>query len=321
MEWTADVSAGDWIRARLDADGPGWGSTMHCAVPRGYPAYARIFHRPSVSWVPGRPFPTQGEWREMSPEDWPRTEHAATTWAEAAAVFGTELHGTAQWNRIVRRATDGWDPNDWQQVTGPDGRQYGAPEEGALDAEQLSATARHLAAATTTPDDTFIALWEGWGGILGFLGEAPSAAIADIPAVDDSEPVTRYASLAERPPDDAHRPLEWRPGVLSDQISTGGRFTLPNRDHVLFRGRLGELSDPRWPSAVPWAEERGRTLSPSLLWPADHAWVLVTEVDWDSTIVAGAPELVRALCTDPGLEARALREGADLTWDADEVNR
>ena len=49
--------------------------------------------------------------------------------------------------------------------------------------------------------------------------------------------------------------------------------------------------------------------------------MLVTEVDYDSTIVGGTPELIRALCADPRLEALPIREGADLAWDADEVNR
>jgi len=48
---------------------------------------------------------------------------------------------------------------------------------------------------------------------------------------------------------------------------------------------------------------------------------MVSEIDYDSTIVAGSPDLIRAICTDARLEAKALREGADLTWDADEVNR
>jgi hypothetical protein len=48
---------------------------------------------------------------------------------------------------------------------------------------------------------------------------------------------------------------------------------------------------------------------------------MVSEIDFDSTIVAGSPDLVRAICADERLEALPLPEGADLTWDADEVNR
>ena len=79
---------------------------------------------------------------------------------------------------------------------------------------------------------------------------------------------------------------------------------------------------------MPWRDrEREARASPpsahcpSLVWPDDRAWVLVTEVDYDSTIVGGSSELIRALVADPRLEALPIREGADLTWDADEVNR
>ena len=49
--------------------------------------------------------------------------------------------------------------------------------------------------------------------------------------------------------------------------------------------------------------------------------MLVTEGDFDSTIIAGSNELIRAICTDSRIEALPIREGADLGWDADEVNR
>src|SRR3546814_7820349 len=143
MEWTEDVGAGDWIRERLD-DGPAWAATMHGVVPRGFPAYARIFHRPGVAWAEGRPYPSQDELRESDPATWPETFFGQTSWSEAAAVFGTELHGTAQWNRIVRRR--GGDPHaqEGDTVIGPDGSEYSAPPAGRRDAPQLSVAARHL---------------------------------------------------------------------------------------------------------------------------------------------------------------------------------
>ena len=57
------------------------------------------------------------------------------------------------------------------------------------------------------------------------------------------------------------------------------------------------------------------------MWPTDRAWILVTEVDYDSTIVGGSPDLVQAICTDPRLEAFALRPDADLGWTGDRINR
>lgn len=301
MEWTEDVSAGDWIRARLD-DGPAWDATMHGVIPRGFPAYARLFH-------PGL------------------ADDTAVTWAAAAAAFGTEMHGTAQWNRIVRRGGGGPHARDADAVKAPDGRVYSAPQPGRLDAPQLSATARHLAAHTSTPEDVYIAVWEGWGGMLGFFGEAPArATLTLVGGDDDPELFARHSAMLARsihdPFNNVFRKPVWQPGLLSDEISRGPRLRLPHRDHVLFRGSIADFVDPGWASRVPWAEDSPDwTASPSLIWPADRAWILVTEVDDDSTIIGGSPDLIRELCTDPALEAHAVREGADLSWDADEVNR
>lgn len=327
MRWAADASPGSWIRDALDPEP--WTGSMHAVVPRGFPAHARIFHRPQVSWVDGRPFPTQDELRESDPSTWPETHGAATTWRETAAAFGTELHPTAQWNRIVR-TTDVLDDNglprsrDWQHVIGPDGREYSAPAVGTLDAEQLAAVAGRLAAATSTPEQTWIAVWEGWGGIVGFYGDTPAR--VTLSAVDDAGLFARHTAMLERsihdPFNNVFRKPTWQPGLLDDEISRGGRLSLPQRDHVLFAGDIRELADPAWTETVPWAEaDAGWTQSPSLVWPEDRAWVLVTEVDFDSTIVGGSAELVRSICADPTLEALPLPEGADLTWDADEVNR
>ena len=53
---------------------------------------------------------------------------------------------------------------------------------------------------------------------------------------------------------------------------------------------------------------------------ADRAWVLVSEIDYDSTVVAGPRDLVAALVADPGIEAFEIPPGADLTQDGDRIN-
>ena len=133
---------------------------------------------------------------------------------------------------------------------------------------------------------------------------------------------------ARDPFNNVFRKPTWQEGIISKEISEGPRFELPGRGHVLFSAAPRAFADPEWVLHVPWrdlpAEERGfpsAAQSPSLLWPEDHAWVLVSEVDFDSTIVAGSPALIEALCADEHLEALPLPEGADLTWDADAVNR
>ena len=60
--------------------------------------------------------------------------------------------------------------------------------------------------------------------------------------------------------------------------------------------------------------------SPSILWPEDHSWVLATEIDFDSTLVAGTAALIRELVQTPGLEVLPIRTDADLRWEGDVLN-
>lgn len=299
MEWTSDVSVGAWIDERLE-QGETWSATMHGVVPRGFDAYARVFHRP---------------WRDDRP----------STWAAAAAAFGTRLHPEAQWNRIVRAQ-----PGEaWDTRTAPDRSVFRAPLEGALDADLVAAIAGHLARATTTPDSGVVGLWEGWGGLLGFFGETPSRTFFTIG--EEEQVPAHHREMLERsihdPFNNVFRKPTWQAGILPDDVSKGPRLELPGRGHVLFRGGIAELARADWILSVPWrdraAEEHGfdpDAQSPSIAWPDDRAWVLVTEVDYDSTIVGGSRELVEALVADPALEALEVPGGADLTWEGDRVN-
>lgn len=331
MEWTEDVAAGDWIRDRLDSQF----GTIHGVVPRGFPAYGRVFHPASRSRPVGEPWPPQPE--EDHRREWaafaaraPEIETEPARWADAADSFGTVMHPLAQWGALTRARGDDDDPNGWQQVTAPDGWQYDAPTEGGLDADVLAAVARHLARATATPDAGYAGVWEGWGGLLGFLGETPSRAFFSFASDDDGED-THSRMLAASHHDPFNKVFTkptWQPGILSDEISRGPRLELTDRAHVLFRGAVAEFVDEDWVLRMPWrdrvAEAHGfapSAASPSLIWPDDHAWVLVTEVDFDSTIVAGSRALIDAICADPSLEAHPIPEDAVLTWDADGVNR
>lgn len=321
MEWIADPSAGSWLRERLDA---GY-ATMHGVVPRGYPAYARIFHPAIVRSLPGRAVPTAEE-LVRTPES---EQHALMaefvdeqiSWAETAAAFGTILHPLAQWQRLVRTPPD----SDWRTRMAPDGREFTAPMEGELEPAHLAAIAAHLADHTQTPDSGFAALWEGRGGLLGFFGITPSRSFLTF--TDDPNHQAMLDRSARDPFNNVFRRPTWQEGILSREISEGQRFELPGRDHVLFSAPPRAFADPEWVLHVPWrdrpAEEHGfppSAQSPSLLWPEDRSWVMVSEVDFDSTIVAGSPALVEALCADERLEALPIPEGADLTWGADTVN-
>ncbi|GAA1997564.1 hypothetical protein [Microbacterium ulmi] len=330
MKWTADVTDGDWIRERLDVP---WRATMHDVVPHGFAAYARIFHparrdRPVGDEWPGLPYAKhRREWDAFQARD-PEIVDERVSWATTAVAMGTTMHTGAQWHRLVApgRIVENEDgPRDAA------GWRYGDPEQGDLAPDLVAVVAGHLAAHTTTPDDGRVALWEGFGALVGFFGESPSRVFFQIGAPESGELAHHNTMLGRSFRDrlnNVFRKPQWQDGILSREISEGPRLQLPGRDYLLFRGGVSELADPGWVLRMPWrdriAEEHGfppAAHSPSLVWPADRSWVLVTEVDYDSTIVGGRPELIRALCSDPRLEALPVREGTALTWDADDVNR
>lgn len=322
MEWISDPSVGDWLRARLDGDM----ATMHGAVPRGYPAYARVFHPASVRSLPDRPVPSPDEWETLPVDEQQRLLalfiDEPATWAQAADAFGTTMHALAQWQHLVRTPVDG----DWHTRIAPDGREFEAPSEGELDPVQLGVLATHLVAHTTTPDAGVAALWEGRGGLLGFVGHTPSRSF--FPVDDDPHHRAMLDRSTHDPFNNVFRKPTWQEGILSREISEGPRLSLPQRDHVLFSAPPRAFADESWILGAPWRDHVAEgwgfepsAQSPSILWPDDRAWVVVSEVDHDSTIVAGSAELIRAICADARVEALPIREGADLDWDADEVNR
>ena len=113
-------------------------------------------------------------------------------------------------------------------------------------------------------------------------------------------------------------------GLLSPDAATAPRFGLhadTGRTYVLFEAGADDFADVSWPQAAPWVDEALWAQSPSILWPEDRSWVLATEIDFDSTLVAGSAALIRELVQTPGLEALPIRPDADLSWDGDVMNR
>ncbi|MGM7699316.1 hypothetical protein [Microbacterium sp. A84] len=323
MEWNPDPdSAGTWLRDRLDVDY----ATMHGVVPHGFEAYARIFHPAEVRSLPDRAVPTMDEWNRMPDEEHVRLIELfvdePATWADAAAAFDTSLHALAQWQRLVKTPPE----VDWRTRIAPDGREFTSPREGEMSPALLAAIARYLVAHTSTPDAGFAAVWEGWGGFVGHYGEAPSRAYLEF-TDDPLHAQVLQQSIHDRF-NNPFRKAQWQPGIVSDEVSKGERLSLPGRDHVLFAAPPSAFAGPGWILDAPWRdleqEQHGfppAAQHPSILWPADRAWVMASEIDYDSTIVAGSAELIRAICADERLEALPIPEGADLGWEADTTNR
>src|SRR5699024_2839928 len=119
----------------------------------------------------------------------------------------------------------------------------------------------------------------------------------------------------------ARRGSEPGTGLLPREIATGPRFGLPARSYVLSEAGPDDLAGAGWTARAPWVDRPSWAQSPSIVWPDDHAWVLATEIDFDSTLVAGTRALVEELVHTPGVEALPLSPDADLSWQGDAVNR
>ncbi|WP_205649360.1 hypothetical protein [Agromyces sp. LHK192] len=290
MRWEPDVSRGDWVRDRMVAR---FGD-LRAIVPGGFEAFARILHPVSAQR------PVGATWEEVrsgaSPEDW---EYRDTTWAEAAEHVGVTWHPLVQWNRIA--ATDPAN-GSWNGIPGRDGWRFAPPSMGDLDAETFAIIARALARHTSTPGAGCAAVWEGHGGMLSDAGFA----VLTFSALGETDASATDAS-GIRPP-------------LGPEVDAGPRFSLPDREHVLFEAGIAEFEASDWPARAPWARTVWNAPSPNLVWPEDRAWVLATEIDFDSTVVGGSSALVEELVGTAGLEAVRIPADADLTWDGDLIN-
>jgi hypothetical protein len=277
----------EWIEPRL-----GDWSTMHSVVPRGYPAYVRVFHPVAARLL-----------------EWTGTEHhvleeRTLTWSEVAGLTGAVAHPLMQWDRIRRglaefgAATRGWD--------------YGKPEQGRMPVDLLA----RLAAVLSQSGETSVraGLWEGNGALYPGSSSVVMLSAADTEdetAEDETTEDETAEQASEVDMDIPFSPAEWE----------NRKLELPHRAYFVFDADLRRLSEPAWVEASGWgaiASFWGNT--PNLLWPVDRSWFLVSEIDFDSTVIGCSAEVAAVLMADPLLETGMLAEGASLSFDADPIN-
>ncbi len=313
MHWQSDVAVADWIAARLSDD---WTQdhSMHMVVPRDFEAYARIFHPATRRTLPGGVVPSADDIARMSDDDSRRViaqfVDSRVSWEKTAEAFGTTMHALAQWHALTAAA------EPYQDALGPDGAEYTGGEQGFLEPELLAAIVQTAVEHTSTPRSGFAAVWAGWGDLVGSLRPIDSASGGETPHASFLSRIRK--SMMNNP----YGKEVWQPGIVADDVSRGPRLELPGREYVLFSASPGVFAYPTWQESVLWQDPHhtSRTHSPALLWPADEAWIVVSEIDWDSTVVGGSAELIAALLADERLEAWELPAGALLTADADTIN-
>lgn len=309
FQWVPDIERGEWPR-RLEAEP--FGSTLSI-VPRGFEAYARIFHPVHRD----RPRDTK-TWQGIDETTYfdgvedidASLETQRVTWAEAAASFNTTMHAEAQYPTIVCQ-----DQDNTTSAIAPDGWRYLGTWEGSIDVEALAAIAQVLTCHTATPDTGVAAIWEGWGGLVSSAGHAyfqieSNEPGNETPNADGHSKLhmlrTRFSAVLRRGIAGVRLRLSALPhkqpkpgsGILSYEAAAGPRFDLhagTGRRYILFEAGAADFTDATWPSRAPWVAESIGMQSPSMLWSNDHAWMLATEIDFDSTLVAGTNELIHEI--------------------------
>jgi hypothetical protein len=229
-----------------------WVASLHpfaqdvgALVTGAYPAVARVFH------------PVIGDFGRRR------------RWHDVAVATGRVAHPAMQFNALVVGASN----------------RIGRPRTGTLDFDSLQALVDALVPFTTTPDQGWFAVWEGFGQLSG-------SAVKLSASTDGQTTSSRPVAIAP-------------PYVLS-----GPRVEAPYRRYLLH----GPLND-----AAALYEMLG-SQSPSVWWPQDRGWLVATEVDLDSTYVAGSDGLVASLVTNDRLEVLPIPVDAGITFDSDNLN-
>ena len=214
-------------------------------------------------------------------------------WSDVCSMTGAVAHPLMQWNAISR----GWDEREPQQGT-------------------LGEAGWATLAATLGPDQPVtLGMWTGYGYIAA-PGETPES-VATLGFAYVSEPPEAVTGPTTASPAD---PTQLELGVVTDfglDIRSAPLLELPHREYALFRGRLSTLTEPGWRKASGWAWFWDETAN--LAWPDDRSWFVLSEIDFDSTVVGCSADAADRILQS-GLEAALITGDADLTFTGDHVN-
>ncbi|MGH9101648.1 MAG: hypothetical protein ACRDYD_01475 [Acidimicrobiales bacterium] len=227
--WSAEVHEADWIAERLAP----FASGVSSVVPDGFEAYARVLH----------PAEEAGRGTRL------------VRWAQVSAWSGLPLRPDTQFHGVALPAERPGEPAPWRSQGPSEGRLY------LPDAEALCEQLRRF---TTTPEECFFCLWDGYA-----FGGVPLTAQGAPPAAPLPDPVP-------------------------SAVRSGPVVALPQREYLLYTGPVEAIT-------APTGLDRGQTAN--LAWPADRAWCVASEIDLTSSYVGGPSALVERLLDDGRIEA------------------
>ena len=136
-----------------------------------------------------------------------------------------------------------------------------------------------LASHTTTPDECYFALWEGWG--------------SEIDGGDGAWLLDEETRAVSKGPQTAP--------AFPASVMDGPKLEIPNRAYYLFRGSIRDFGD--WGAREMWpGQPRFSMPNPAFIWPADHAWCVANDVDPHWAGIAAASNAIDCLLAAPGLD-------------------
>ena len=196
-----------------------------------------------------------------------RVLHPASTGPEGGAV---------RWRAVAEATGRTFHPLvQFERIADPATREalgsVSPPRVGHLDPATCAALYGQLAGWTATPEDCWFGVWDGWGSFgyprsMAFLG----------------------------PRRKGQRQVEAELKALGRRLGASPRFHHPCRDYYLAHGPVVTACE---------LVESATAVTPSLAWPGDRTFVVATEIDFDSTLVACPAACAEALLANPALEA------------------
>jgi len=209
-------------------------------------------------------------------------------WREMAAANGRTYHPLMQ----------------WEQIREPDPEALGLgrisdPSTGTLEPEQCQVLYAALEGWTSTPGACWIGIWSGFGSLYAPSGRSASIARFQRPGHDEERADAELDALV----------ASWEEAAEAVKRAPG--FHHPGREYLLAKGPC---------SAICLLGEPPLHVTPSLVWPEDHAWVVGSEIDFDSTLVAGSRQCVDALLREERLETVEVGSDDRLDYGGDVIN-
>ena len=230
------------------------------------------------------------------------TSDGPVRWSAIAETTGKTVHPLAQWECIVQDHHDGsWSP----------------PRQGGPSPAILSALASHLWNFTTTPDRCFFAIWDGWGQL------HPGSSLVSYETTTEAPPSSALGRWRVRR---AHKYSPEAPETPRDRFISERGAEAENCPKFEFEPKTGR---PYLLGAGPLdviLEVADNTsfdrpgVPVAMWWPADRAWFVASEIDFDSTVVAASTELREALLSNTALEAFEVPPDGILSLNGDTVN-